>query len=322
MSYAPYDYHTINMAQAKGQPNQVYMNSAIYDFWFRSLFQRMTSIFEWKVPDTWSGKKKDFMNWLLFHVGYVGIINGGEEYGVIFQPCTLGPGRNIFYQPSEFIVVNPYDEKLNDTYEIGKNGQLLSISPDYRGVLDTVEFYASRLALLYSSINTSLIMCRNPRILGAHSRAGAQALKFVADKVLCGDPFCILDSKILYPDAKTKDEAIFDLSPNNGRNEYYTDLLLESEKEILKEFDNTVGITNIDSKKERLVTAEAEVQKVNSSASAFVWFDCLKDSIKNIKEMFPSITLDVELRFGAEGMTENTEGGEDDVPGSDNIIRN
>ena len=320
--YAPYDYHTINMAQAKGQPNQVYMNSAIYDFWIRSLFQRMTSIFEWTVPKTWTGKKKDFMNWILFTVGFVGIIDGGEEYGPIFQPCTLGPGRNIFYQPSEFIVVNPYDESLNDTYQIGVNGQLLSISPDYRGVLDTVEFYASRLALLYSSINTSILNCRNPHIYGSRSRTGAQALKIMNDKVLSGDPFVILDTKILYPDAKSKEDALFELSSNNGRNEYYTDLLIESEKEILKEFDNTVGITNIDSKKERLVTAEAEVQKVNSSASAFVWFDCLKDSIKNIKELFNGIELDVKLRFGTEGMSEITEGGEDNVPGSNNTVRN
>ena len=321
MSYAPYDYHTINMAQSRGQPNQVYMNSAIYDYWFRSLYQRMTSIFEWTVPDTWTGKKKDFMNWLLFSIGYVGIIDGGEKYGVIFQPCTLGPGRNIFYQPSEFLVVNPYDEDLNDTYQIGETGQLLSISPDYKPVLDTVDFYASRLALLYSSINTSLIMCRNPRILGSRSKSGAQALKFVADQVLSGDPFCIFDTKILYPDAKTKEDAIFDLSPSNGRNEYYTDLLLESEKEILKEFDNCVGISNLDSKKERMVTAEAEVQKINSSASAFVWYDCLKDSIKNIKDLF-GIELDVKLRFGSEGVSEGTEGGEEDVADGNNTIGN
>lgn len=321
--YAPFDYVDVNMAQAHGQPNQVYLDSAIYTYWIRSLFQRMTSIFEWEVPDSWLGKPKDFFNYLLFSVGFVGIIDS-KDYGYIFQPCTLGPGRNVFRLPTEFKIVNPYDSAISGDYTIGKDGSLVCLTPDYSGVIDTVQFYASRLAFLYSAVNTSLLNCRNPRILGSRSKAGGAALKVVQDKVYSGDPFVILDAKILYPDAKTKDDVLFDLNPPDAKNNYITDLLLADEKTILKEFDSAVGISNLDSsdgKKERLVTSEAEAQLQNSSASSFVWFDCLKDSIKKTKEIFPDIKLDVKLRFSAT-IQEDTEGGADDVSDSGDTSRN
>ena len=318
-TYAPYTFNEVNIIQAHGQPNQVYLNSAIFNYWVRSLFQRLTSIFEWTVPDTWLGPNKDFFNYLLFSIGFVGVVNS-EEFGYIFQPCTLGPERNIFYQPNNFIITNPYSEKISKTYTCGVDGDLLKLTPDYQSVCDLIEVYATRLAHLYTAINTSLLNCRNPRILGARSKTGAQALKIVQDKIYSGDPFAILDTKILYPDAKTKDDVLFDLNPVSAKENFITTDLLENEKTILKEFDNAVGITNLDDKRERLVTAEAEVQMQNSTASAFVWFDCLKDSIENIKKIFPDITLDVKLRFSS-NIKEET-GGEDNVPGSGDFERN
>lgn len=328
-NYAPYDFHDINMAQAHGQPNDVYLNSAIFTYWCRNLFQRLTSVFEWTVPETWEGKPKDLFNYLLFRFGFCGVIDT-KKYGVIFQPCSLGEGRNIFYQPSNFLVTNAWDSSIDGLYKCGikqegdeedASGQMIFLTPDFTGVWDTVEFYASRLSFLYSAINTSLLVCRNPRILGARSRAGSQALKVVQDKIISGDPFAIIDTKVLYPDAKTKEDVLFDLSPTSAKENYITNMLLADEKTILKEFDSAVGIANLDSsdgKKERLVTSEAEAQLQNSTASAFVWFDCLKDSISKVKEVFPDLDLDVRLRYSGS----MKEGGEIDVSNGDNAQGN
>lgn len=320
--YQPYTFQEQNLIQAHGQPNLMYLNSAIFDYWYRILFQRLTSVFEWTVPDEWLGTNKDFFNYVLFTLGFMGVFYN-DKYGYIFQPCSFGSGRSIYRQPTSFIVTNPYDDSISGEYECGVDGDFLKITPDFLSpTVDLINFYASRLALVYTSINTSLLNCRNPRIFGARSKTGAQALKIVQDKVYSGDPFVILDTKILYPDAKTKDDVLFDIQPTSAKENYITDMLLEDEKTILKEFDNAVGITNLDEKKERLVTSEAEVQMQNSTASAFVWYDCLKDSIANIKEVFPDIKLDVNLRFNNQDIEETTKGGESDVSGSSDTQRN
>ena len=327
-----FTYYQQNILQAHGQPNNLYMNSAIYDYWWRNLYQRLTSIFEWTLPEGWEGSNKDFMNWLLFNVGYCGVINSAK-YGHIFQPVSWGEKRNIFYQPNSFIVCNPYDSELDGEYECGNSeitdekikdhGEFLKLTPDFMPATSIVSTFASRLALLYTAVNTSLLNCRNPKIYAAKSKTAAQALKIMQDKVYSGDPFVILSDKALYPDPKTagKDEPLFTIDGTSASQDYITSMLLEDEQTILKEFDNSIGISNLDNKKERLVTSEAEVQKMNSSASAFVWYDCLKDSISKIKDIFPDITLDVRLRFGSEGITEQT-GGVEDVPGDSDLERN
>lgn len=323
MSYAPFTFNEINIAQAHGQPNQVYLNSAIFDYWCRALLQRLTSVFEFEVPDSWLGSNKDFFMYLLFTLGFVGIIDS-EKYGYIFQPCSLGKERNIFYQPNSFIINNPYDDSISKEYICGVDGNLLKLTPDYKSVIDVVEFYASRLSFLYSAINTSLLVTRNPKIYASRTKQGAQALKLMNDKILSGDPFVILSDKILWTDSKTKEDAIFNVPTTPVKDDYITNLLLDDEKTIIKEFDSCVGILNIDNTKgERLVTSEAEAQMTNSTASAFVWFDCLKDSIANIKKLYPDIKLDVKLRYDAVNpIKENTNGGDDNVSGSSDIKRN
>ena len=322
-TYAPYDFNDINIAQAHGQPNQVYLDSAIFKYWCRSLYQRMTSIFEWTVPESWQGKNKDFFNWLLFAQGYVGIINS-EDYGYIFQPCQPGADRNIFYQVNSFIITNPYDSKISREYKKGVDIEILELTPDYMGVFDIIHHFASRLSYLYTAVNTSLLVCRNPRILASRSKTGAQALKIAMDKIISGDPFIIFDQQIMWPDAKTKEDALFDINPTPAKENYITTMLLEDEKTILKEFDSSVGIMNLDSsdgKKERLVTSEAEAQMTNSTAAAYAWYDCLKDSIDNIKRLFPDIDLDVKLRYQTQDINETT-GGDENVPGSGDTERN
>lgn len=321
--YQPYTYNEINNSQMRGQPNMIYLDSAIYDYYWRMLFNRLTSIFEFTVPKSWRGRNKNFFLALLFARGFVGVINGGEKYGEIYQPCEFNATRNICYQPTGFIVTNPYSEEISKEYTCGVDGELLQLTPDYMGVTDIVDHFAARLAFLATGVNSSLIATRNFRLLGATNRAGASALKVVMDKCISGDPFVILDKKILFPDSKTQNDCLIDLPAPSAKENYITNMLLADEKTILKEFDECVGIINIEDKSERLVTSEAEAQIQNSTASCFVWLDCLKDSIENIKTVFPGIELDVRMRFKTDSTgEENKEGVKDNVSDSDNINGN
>lgn len=306
MSYsaAPYDFQDININLAHGTPNQAYLPSAIYDYWVRSLYQRLTSVFEWTVPDNWEGSKKDFLFWLLYNVGFVGVIDT-VDYGVIFQPCTLGADRDVMYQANSFIVTNPYDSDISKTYTLGKDGELLKLTPDFRGVCDIVTKYASRLSFLYRSINTSIINAKVPPIFIARNKTGAKAIDVIQSKIYNGEPYVILDKTVVYMNEENKEDGIFILEPNK-KDDFIVDKLLECEETIIKEFDQEVGIPTISEKKERLVTSEAETKVIDGTARSLVWFDCLKDSIDRIKRLFPGITLDVSLRYDSSNTQENT----------------
>jgi len=297
----PYSFTEITMSQAHSTPTMQYIDSAAHDYWCRALYERALTVFEWTVPKAWEGQHKDFLLYLLYSQGYVGIINT-EDYGVIFQPCTLGPDRDVMYQPTGIMVANPYDANISKDYTLGVDAEILKMTPDFRGVFDVIDLYARRLAGIATAIHAAIMNAPPVPIYGARSKTGAAALRIMSDKVYSGDPFVILDSQIMWPDAKTKEDAIFDITP---KRDYVVDKLLDAERELLRAFDSAVGIPNIDDKKERLVTSEAESKQINATAVAFEWYDCLKDSIDKIKSVFPEIELDVKLRYSE--VTETTD---------------
>ena len=312
----PYSFTEINMSQAHSTPIMEYIDSAAHDYWCRALYERALTVFEWTVPNNWEGQHKDFLLWLLYSEGFVGIINT-EKYGVLFQPCTLGAGRDVMYQPTGIMVANPYDAEISQEYTLGVDAEILKMTPDFRGVFDVIELYAVRLARLSTAIHAAIMNAPPVPIYGARSKTGAAALHIMSDKIYSGDPFVVLDKEIMWPDAKTKEDAIFDITP---KRDFVVDKLLDAERELLRAFDSAVGIPNIDGKKERLVTSEAESQQINATAVAFEWYDCLKDSISKIKTLFPEIELDVKLRYT--DISENTEEEADDELRSPDTERN
>ena len=105
MNYIPFNYDRINMAAGTYNPSPVKAyNNQSFAFWCRNLFQRMTSVFEWTLPDEWQGPRKDFFLWCIYQFGFVAI-SRNDEFGTFFQPCTLaGMAYDFYYQPTEFII--------------------------------------------------------------------------------------------------------------------------------------------------------------------------------------------------------------------------
>ena len=288
---APYDTNQINYVLGQFSPSTVNIDSKAFRFWLRALYQRASSVFKWTVPKTWNGPVFDFFIRCLFQIGYVGVFDT-EKYGYSFQPVGL-KGMNFYYQPSGFIVNNP---ELQKEFTCGKDGELLKMTPDWTGVFDVIQLYAERMALMDASINMSIINTKQPHIYAARNKAGREALKKMEDVIQMGNPLVVLDA-VLYMNEELKTDAIFDLSPKDLKSNYITDQLLASYEQIIKEFDQEMGIPTISEKKERMVTSEAETKVVDGTCRSKVWLECLQNSIKNIKEIFPDIELDVELRY-------------------------
>lgn len=306
MNYIPINYHNINVGAGTYAPSAVKAyNNKTFGYWVRALFQRAQSILEFDLPDTWQGNVKDFFLYCLFKYGYVAVFDS-EEFGFAFQPCGLS-GYNFYYQPTTAIVSNP---KLNRSFVIGRECEVLKLTPDYIGIWDILEYYAERFSTLDNAINMSLINCKTPYILGAKNKTASSALKKILDKVNKGEPAVVFDEKLMNdPNSKDTPFQLLELLHNPKEAYLTTDQLLDFQT-ILNNFDNEIGIPTLPyQKKERLVADEATMRVYDGCARSLTWFNTLTASIDNVKKLYPDVTLDVRLHYAdindSEGSEEN-----------------
>ena len=273
-------------------------NNKTFAYWERSLFQRACSVMEFDLPEDWDGSIRDFFYFCLFRYGFVAI-SKNDEYGYFFQPCALN-GFNFYYQPVEAIISNP---KMQKTLQIGRDCELLKLTPDYMGIWDIICYYAEKLSVLDNAINMSLINNKFAFLLGARNKTAGEALKKMLDKINKGEPAVIYDLKLLN-DPTDKEQPFQEWRRDDLKSSYLTTDQLKDFQTILNNFDTEVGIPTIPyEKKERMVTSEAESRIIDSTSRSIVWLETLLSSIDNIKDLYPDITLGVELRYKQEDIS-------------------
>lgn len=297
--YVPMNYEQINLQAGMYSPSPVKnRNNKSFDYFVRSLFQRATTVFEWELPKEWDGKTKDFFLYCLFRFGYI-VISDFEQFGLGFQPCGLS-GYNFYYQPSKALVANPALDKSLEL-ELGKQGQLLKLTPDYRGIWDVLEFYAEKLSLLDNAINMSLVNNKYAFFLGARNKTAGAALKKMLDLVNKGEPAVIWDMKLLN-DPTDKEMPFQEWKREHLKDSYLTTDQLLDFHTILNDFDAEVGIPTVPyQKKERMVTDEANAKLADGKARSITWYETIQSSIKEVKELYPDITLSCKMRYQTDG---------------------
>ena len=292
--YIPMNYEHVNNINSMYIPSNVkYINTQVYNYWERSLFQRAISVIDIKVPEEWSGSVRDFLYYCLFRFGTVAVFKNAK-LGLVFNPGTF-KGYDFYYQPTSYLIANP---ALNESLEleIGKDCQIIKIAPDYCGIWDTISYYAEKMAMLDSAINMSIVNSKLAWILGARNKSIAQTIKKIFDKVSRGDPLVIYDAK-MQDDPQTKKEPWQFLERTNIKNSYITTDQLQDFQTLLNNFDSEIGIPTIPyQKKERMVTSEADSRIIDSTSRSIVWKNTLDECFKLVNEMF-GLDLSCELRF-------------------------
>lgn len=314
--YIPFNYDKLNLIEGTIIPSTVKnTNNKSFWFWERALFQRACSvIIPENLPEDWNGTVRDFLYYCLFAEGYVIVFNDARV-GDVFQPGTLSE-RDFYYQPRYALVNNPIlmdmigkPEGLR--LEIGKECQILKLTPDFAGIWDIISYYAEKLSLLDNAINMSLVNGKFAWILGARNKVAGQAIKKIMDKVNAGEPAVVYDLK-LTNDATDKDTPFQMLDFGNVKDKYLTTMQLQDMQTILNNFDAEVGIPTIPyAKKERMVQSEADSRIIDSTSRAQVWVDCLNASAENITKLYPNIQLRFKLRHDPEEM--EADNGEDNA---------
>lgn len=290
------DEKMINLLESFHVPNTYWKIKTVeYRYWFRSLLQKIDSsiIFD-GLPDGWSN---DFFMLCLWAIGYVTVFKSERKDlnkygdGVLFQPCTLS-GYDFYYQPTKAIVSNPMFEK---EFTLGSNAELIKLTPDFCGIFDVLDFYASKLAEISKGIDVGIINAKMPVILTANSQAQAETLKKVYDKVQAGE------SLIVWKDEVDNDEIIprknaFEEWSQDYQKTYVVHNLLEDMQGILDSFYVEIGLPVAIEKKERLVTSEADFASAQSQARISCWLETLRESLIKVNEMF-NINITCEVAY-------------------------
>lgn len=308
--YIPFNYDKLNLIEGTVIPSSIKnCNNRSFWFWERALFQRACSvIIPEDLPEDWNGTVKDFLYYCLFAEGYVIIFNNAKV-GDVFQPGTLSE-RDFYYQPRFALINNPIlDDLIGQPeglkLEIGKECQILKLTPDFAGIWDIISYYAEKLSLLDNAINMSLVNGKFAWILGARNKVAGQAIKKIIDKVNAGEPAVVYDLK-LTNDQTDKDTPFQMLDFGDVKNKYLTTMQLQDMQTLLNNFDAEVGIPTVPyAKKERMVQSEADSRIIDSTSRAQVWVDCLNASAEKVTQLYPNIRLRFKLRHDPEEMEVN-----------------
>lgn len=294
----PYEWDVINAVQGSYTPSMTHYDSAAFDYWQRSLFQRACSTLEIKVPDDWEGSYKDLLYYFLFKRGFV-MICAPDEYGLMFNPCTL-KGHNVRFQPTSVLVENPYMNKTRKReFKIGTECELLKLTPDFMGIWDIIGRYAEKLSGLDRDVDMAIFNMKTAHLLTARDKTSRDAIVKALDLISEGQPLTVIDKNILN---NQKDEAYpFEFIDMKVKENYILGDLLRDTMTVLNEFDAEVGIPTIPYQKaERMVTSEAESRQIDATSRSLVWYETMKGCIEEINKHYGDL-FDVQLRFKPEG---------------------
>ena len=300
----PFDYEFLNVYNGMRSPTGTVEYDLTTAYFYRNLYQRALSVMSFTLPKGWN--KRYFKN-VLFSEGFIGIVRTAQ-FGIVPQICTFS-GYGLYLQPTHLIVTQPLVQFEGD---IGIDCSLFRLTPDFKGILDIVEHYALQMSKCYTSINVSLVNSRLSMIGYGKTKAGAEALKWIAEQISKGET-------IVFPDKAIKDEdmtgdSVFTTAFDPAKN-YITDKLLNDLNTILNSFDREIGIPIIDSKKERMLDREISTLISDAGTRLTTWIECLNESIEDVKEVFPEIEISFKTR-----LDEKKEGGNENGQNDSNRV--
>lgn len=292
--------NTIDLLDGMHIPSTYFKDKSIaYRYWFRSLIHKIDSSIIFKnLPEGWSN---DFFMFCLWCKGYVLVFKTDRKDlqrfgkgGIVFNPCTLD-GYDFYYQPTFAIVANPHmPTKFSYQFDLDKdNAAILKLTPDFLGVLDIIDYYASKLAELSKGIDMSIINSKFGLIASASNEAQAATLKSVMDELQKGNPLVVYKELLESSDEVIPRKEPFEIWIQELKKNYILTEQLGDMQTILNSFYTEIGLPVAIEKKERMITSEMDVASAQSQARISCWVETLRESLEIINKKF-NINIEVE----------------------------
>ena len=278
-----------NVLEAAFLPPVKGLNNATALYFRKYLFQKMLSAFEWTIPETWA---RDYFQFVLFGWGYIAVFDSKEAgFGVIPQRCGIS-GYNVFYMPNRALVSNPLLPNISEL-KIHEDCTVLHINPNYTPVLDIIDYYAVKLAMITADIESNLFNDKLSYLFTVGNQTAANSFKKLYDQIAQGNPAVIVDKELLKEDG-TKSWEVFQ---QNLKQNYIVSDLLEDYRRIENDFCTKVGIPASNTeKRERMSVEEVTRNDIETDSLIDGWLRRLQDDIDETNALF-NIGLAVKKRW-------------------------
>ena len=286
-----YDFEYLNEYNGRRASSGTVENDLQTAYFMRSLYERAIAGTRFVLPKTWN---KNYFKNVLYLNGFIAVIKTAK-FGVIPQMNTLS-GYGLYRQPTRVLVAQPL---VDFEGEIGKDCELIRLTPYYMGVWDIIEHYAIQLSELLTTIHVSVLSSRAPFMAAAKSKNAAQTLKAIVEKITAGDVAIVYDENVLSQAGAMSGntEPIWTASTST-RESYIIDKLLGDLDTILKMFDREIGIAALGEKKERRIEIEVEQDAADAAARCETWAEMLQETFDNTNRLFPELNLSFSMKYG------------------------
>lgn len=289
---ASYDY--INFYNASMEPSTVHVkNTGLSNFFSRYLIQKAISAFEWQgIPEHWH---MNYFLYVLFVFGYISVIET-DKYGIIPQHCGLY-GYDVMYQPTHATIANPLLQGIRNP-RIGKECEIIKLTPDYGGIWDLVSFYADMLALSSETAGVNLVNSKLSFIFFAKNKAAAETFKKMYDQVASGQPATVIDKDLLDENGNLSWQQF----NQNLQQNYIAGQILQDMVQWDCRFNTEIGIPNTNiAKLSGVSDREVEANSINTEAKALLWEKTLKKGVEAVNRMFGT-NISVRYKYRKEEM--------------------
>lgn len=275
------------------------LNNITALYFRKYLFQKLLSAFKWTLPELWN---KDYFQYVLYGIGFICVFDSGADgFGVIPQRCGIY-GYNLYYQPRQVIIKNPLLPNTRDKI-INEDCVVLKINPNYTGVLDIIDYYAVKMAMLSADLESNLFNSKLSYLFTVKNQATANAVKKLYDQISQGNPAVVVDKDLRNEDGS----ANWEVFQQNLSSNYIASDLLQDMRRIENEFCCKVGIpTTNTEKRERMSEVEVTRNDIETESLIDGWLERLNDDVKKVNQMFPNVNLKVERRWNNDSNLVNT----------------
>lgn len=271
-----YDYD--NIYNAMQNPSTVHVSNTGLQWYFkRYLLQKVISVFKWRLPENWN---KEYFWYTLFCWGFIGVVNT-DKYGIICQGAAL-KGYGVYYEPTHLIISNPLLTGILQP-KIGVQAGLIKLQPDYRGVMDKINFYADMLALSAETAGVDLVNSKLAYVFAAKNKNQSESFKKMYDQISSGNPASFVD-KDLMDDEGNPTWLMFN---QNLKNTYIAGDILDDMRKWELKFDTDFGINNANTdKKERLIVDEVNANNQEIKLWSDLALEELQDGCSMVNNLF------------------------------------
>lgn len=250
--------------------------------YIKQFFRMTNQMFKWiNLPETIPARILEaYLQWY----GQICFTEVNGKYYVFFGGAGSTP--NEYYEPTEFIVSNPY-LKFEKSLKIGEECVLMRNDSYYMGLLPMMERYAKQIVENDISILDAQWNMRIQSLIVANNDTAKKSADIYLEEIKKGKPGIILNRSLMENGLETKPFA--SAGTSNGLSQ-----LIEMHQYLKASLLGELGLNaNFNMKRERINTAESEL---NQDALLPLVDDMLamrKKACEEINAMY-GLNIDVE----------------------------